>query len=102
MEGAREGGREGGREGKCVSFRSNVRGWPIEREMEGRKGGKEGRKEGGREGGLTRIDVALIEHDEEDDVVSEAGETVHGGHLDHKGEDWGGEREGGREGERNG
>ncbi len=30
-------------------------------------------------------DGPLVEHDEEDDVVAEAGEAVHGRHLDDKG-----------------
>ena len=34
-----------------------------------------------------RIFIPLVEHDEEDDVVPEAGEAVHGGHLDDEGED---------------
>jgi len=38
----------------------------------GREGRREGRRKEGREGALTRVDVPLVEHDEEDDVVAEA------------------------------
>jgi hypothetical protein len=36
---------------------------------------------------LYPVNVSLVEEDEEDDVVSEASDAVHGGHLDDEGED---------------